>query len=215
MQLSTAVLALPVQTRRPPTDRLAVMPAKAKSPGTCKAKDRAIGLQNRGLALSQRADFLLVCQALKHYPEQVASLKTKLMDVGIILPSGDIRIPESEKVEQERATEAKADDDTALDSDGLPRAGLVVHRNFCTSWTSVPPKTLRVLIGVLEPVSLSKYALKACIPKGCKELPRPRVGDPAVLVRVESDGQGHIQRLVARHCGVVGRQESPLRPSRS
>lgn len=169
--VSAAVWALH-QPRRSPRVPSQTMATTTPSKAMLKGKERAIRMQARGQQLSQKADYLLVCQALKYYPEQVTQLKSKFLDLKIISASGEVRIPESDQLAAENKPSPAKEEDHFIELDGLPSNEQNIHRNFLSSWSLVPPKTLRVLITILEPVSLSKFALKALIPKGCKELPR-------------------------------------------
>lgn len=56
----------------------------------------------------------------------------------------------------------RAEDDTAA---------TILHRNFNT-WSSVPPKYLKWLLSEAEPVSLSKYSMRAITTPGAREPPK-------------------------------------------
>lgn len=67
----------------------------------------------------------------------------------------------------------KAEDDSSNSAPGLDAADAEIgahtlHRNF-TSWASVPPRFLKWLLTVQEPIALSKFSMKAITTQGAKE----------------------------------------------
>ena len=136
-------------------------------------KERAVSLQERGAALSQKADLLMVTEALRHYPEYVVDLKMRFTDLGIIMQNGEVRVPESRRHSTKSCDDIApiANDDDGLDEYGLPKGEPNIHRNY-KRWDQCPPRTLRLLLNAVEPVAFNKFSMKAFQPKGCKEVQR-------------------------------------------
>lgn len=63
------------------------MPPK---PGRRTDAARAREMQQRGLALARKADFLNIVEVLKHRPDIVADLKQRFVNDNILLPNGEV-----------------------------------------------------------------------------------------------------------------------------
>lgn len=161
--------------RRPGPALSAPMAPKSKDKGgKSSAADRAKALQEKGRGLAQKAAYLTLSSVLKERPDLVREFTDRLKDEQILTLTGDLnpeyRAPEfgAAKKEPDDGSEPSKD---ALNEDDETLAAIVLHRNY-NSWGSVPPKYMKWLLGQAEPISMSKFALKAVTVPGAKEPPR-------------------------------------------
>lgn len=141
-------------------------------PPKMSVKERAQKMQAKGMALSAKADYLLVTQVLKARPDLVQQAKDQFTAAGIIDIYG--AIVESMLIPQ-HASPAKtedADDPSSVgDENTDAMMEVILHRNF-NQVMDIPPKYLKVVFHMLEPTSMSRYAIKALVKRGCKEPPK-------------------------------------------
>ncbi len=134
-------------------------------------KERAISWQARGAAMSQKADWLLVTEVMRVWPDQVAMAKTRFTDLGLITPAGDVRYPPGQdpnEQKKKRKGQHKPQEEDELTYD------MEIHRNW-RYWRQVPPRTIRIILRGIEPVVCGDWAMKSFIPRGSKEPPRERL----------------------------------------
>lgn len=133
---------------------------------------RAREMQQRGLALARKADFLNVVAVLRHRPDIVSDLKQRFTNDEILLPSGEIDPnykPPDLAIKKEKANEdASSSSNPAADAADAEIGSHILHRNF-TSWAHVPPRFLKWLLSAQEPIALSKFSMKAITTQGAKE----------------------------------------------
>lgn len=138
---------------------------------------RAKKLQQKGLALERRAEYLTVTAALKDHYELVVEMKKRMVDLGILLHTGE---PNPDYTAPPQLGAAKKDGEDGSSGGGpTDRADeetsmVVLHRNFST-WGAIPPKYVKWILGKAEEVAMSKYAMRAITAPGAKEPPKEQL----------------------------------------
>ena len=161
-------------TRRPLATQRPMAPKGTRG----SPSQRAARLNRAAAVIRERADYILVCSALKKHSQLVAEHKRILMDAGAIAPDG---LQVSESVGYMRAASPAAETSLARSSsrdafeedDALTESRRLqtLHANFQT-WSQVPPTWFMMLFAAVEPVSLSANAMRGVIERAPKSLQR-------------------------------------------
>ena len=145
------------------------MAPKRSTPAT-----RAKQLQLKGRDLAKKADYLTVCSLLKDRYDLVVEMKQRMIELNMLLPSGeqnpDYSPPDPSQF-QDRASankEGSSDGASTQQDSHEDLTNIQLHRNFNT-WVSTPPRYMKLVLEHLEPVALSRFALKAITSHGAKE----------------------------------------------
>ena len=137
------------------------------------AATRAKQLQLKGRDLAKKADYLTVCTLLKDRYDLVLEMKQRMIELNMLLPTGE-QNPEynpgdpSQFQDCSAKKESSSDGASTLQDSPEDLASIQLHRNFNT-WASIPPRYMKLVLEHLEPVALSRYALKAITSHGAKE----------------------------------------------
>jgi hypothetical protein len=145
------------------------------APKRSSAAARAKQLQLKGRDLAKKADYLTVCTLLKDRYDLVLEMKQRMVELNMLLPNGE-QNPDYHPGDPLPFQDRPASKDVEGSSEGASTqqesqedlAGIQLHRNFNT-WAAIPPKYMKLVLEHLEPVALSRYALKAITSHGAKE----------------------------------------------
>lgn len=144
------------------------MPPKGRRTDAARARE----MQARGLALARKADFLNIVVVLRGRPDIVSDLKQRFINDAILLPTGEIdpnyKAPDLAIKQEKIEEDASSSSNPAADAADAEIGAHTLHRNF-TSWAHVPPRFLKWLLSAQEPISLSKFSMKAITTQGAKE----------------------------------------------
>ena len=137
--------------------------------------DRAARLEAESLKIRAKAEYEIVCRALKAYPVELCAVARSLKQKGIITSDGaDVVlnvVPASAGGARPTAEAIEDEDEDGATEQHDADAAKALHRNF-QKWAQVPALYLRKALSIAEPVSLAFHALKALIPRGSREIPR-------------------------------------------
>ena len=146
------------------------------------ASEKANRLQRKANELQTRSDMNRCIGIMKANPSTVTSVKNQLIALGF-WDSGAAEVTVDGKVHANEVvvtaprlalTDGEVGTAAAAEA-AVPAADTVpanlqveIHRNYLSSWSSMPPKHLSALLGALEPVSLGQGNQKNMLTKGAR-----------------------------------------------
>ena len=148
-------------------------------------EQRGDRLIRKGIATRLQGDLRRIMVGLRANPEQaIPAVKTHMLALGLWPPELPTKRGKNDEVEEETSEDQKLkleEEENALrrslviqpeevDACGFDLS-VVVHRNFST-WADLPPKYIRMLLHVAEPIALHEQILKSQLKKGQKEVPK-------------------------------------------
>ncbi|CAK0903953.1 unnamed protein product [Prorocentrum cordatum] len=169
-------------------------------------EEKAARLSSAVHALNTSIDFQKACNSMRNNPEATTAVKTHLMSLGMwidALPSA-VKVEEGELAGPNRR---KVEFDLEVE----------IHTNF-KQWSSVPPRTIKIILHCLEPISLNEQMLKTLCGTGQREPPRDELlkilefvtgTDPSSDVGAERKLKDIVERMSA-HSELKGRRGKEL-----